>query len=240
MQNIKVIIVEDEIIVAKDISYTLEEIGCTVLGIMMEGEKVIPFLEKELPDIILMDIMLQGTLNGVEVVQRINKMYDIPVIYLTANTDDHSFELAKSTQPFAFIEKPFKKKTLIRTLELLIERIAKERSTSARESFLLNDRIFLREGNKMVKVHLEDILFIEAERAYCRVKTEQKNFLLTSSLNNLAPKLPPSYFMRIHRSYIVNLQKIDSIEDNFVKIKQENIPVSRSYWKAFLNRVNVI
>lgn len=240
MHNIKVVIVEDEIIVAKDISYTLEELGCTVLGIIMEGEKVVPFLEKELPDIILMDIMLQGTLNGIEVVQLINKIYDIPVIYLTANTDDHSFELAKATQPFAFIEKPFKRKVLIRTLELLIERIAKERATAVEESFLLNDRIFLREGNKMVKVHLEDILFIEAERAYCRIKTEGKTFLLTSSLNGLAPKLPPTYFMRIHRSYIVNLQKIDSIEDNFVKIKNENIPVSRSYWKAFLNRVNVI
>ncbi|MEZ4851524.1 MAG: response regulator [Bacteroidia bacterium] len=65
MRTIKVLIVEDEMIVAKDISYYLEELGCEVCGLLMEGEQVLPFLEKEVPDIILMDIMLKGKLDGV-------------------------------------------------------------------------------------------------------------------------------------------------------------------------------
>ncbi|MCB0854126.1 MAG: response regulator, partial [Bacteroidetes bacterium] len=110
MRTIKVLIVEDEMIVAKDISYYLEELGCEVCGLLMEGEQVLPFLEKEVPDIILMDIMLKGKLDGVSTVHLIRKDYTIPIIYLTANTDDQSFEMAKATKPFAFIEKPFKKK----------------------------------------------------------------------------------------------------------------------------------
>ena len=116
MRTIKVLIVEDEMIVAKDISYYLEEIGCEVCGLLMEGEEVMPFLDKEVPDIILMDIMLKGRLDGINTVHALKKHYDIPIIYLTANTDDHSFELAKATQPFAFIEKPFKKKALKRSV----------------------------------------------------------------------------------------------------------------------------
>ena len=115
MRTIKVLIVEDEMIVAKDISYYLEELGCEVCGLLMEGEQVLPFLDSEVPDIILMDIMLKGKLDGISTVHLIRKHYKIPIIYLTANIDDQSFDLAKATQPFAFIEKPFKKKMLKRT-----------------------------------------------------------------------------------------------------------------------------
>ena len=240
MRTIKVLIVEDEMIVAKDISYYLEELGCEVCGLLMEGEQVLSFLDKEVPDIILMDIMLKGKLNGINTVHLIQKHYSIPIIYLTANTDDHSFELAKATKPFAFIEKPFKKKVLKRTVELLIEQISNE-SESGEEAFILKDRVFVRENNNtMVKINLEDILYIEAERAYCKITTSEKTFLITSSLGNLEEKLSSPFLMRVHRSYLVNLQQIDRIEENTISIDSKIITVSRSYWKDFLNRVKII
>ena len=240
MRTIKVLIVEDEMIVAKDISYYLEELGCEVCGLLMEGEQVLPFLEKEVPDIILMDIMLKGKLDGVSTVHLLRKHYTIPIIYLTANTDDQSFEMAKATKPFAFIEKPFKKKILKRTFELLIEQISNE-SESDTDAFILKDRVFVRENNNtMVKINLEDILYIEADRAYCQITTSEKTYLLTSSLGNLEQKLSSPFLMRVHRSYLVNLQQIDSIEENSITIGSKNITVSRSYWKDFLNRVKII
>ena len=240
MRTIKVLIVEDEMIVAKDISYYLEELGCEVCGLLMEGEQVLPFLEKEVPDIILMDIMLKGKLDGVSTVHLLRKHYTIPIIYLTANTDDQSFEMAKATKPFAFIEKPFKKKILKRTFELLIEQISNE-SESDTDAFILKDRVFVRENNNtMVKINLEDILYIEADRAYCQIATSEKTYLITSSLGNLEPKLSSPFLMRVHRSYLVNLQQIDRIEENSITIGSKNITVSRSYWKDFLNRVKII
>lgn len=240
MRTIKVLIVEDEMIVAKDISYYLEELGCEVCGILMEGEQVLPSLDREVPDIVLMDIMLKGKLDGVSTVHLIRKHYNIPIIYLTANTDDQSFELAKATQPFAFIEKPFKKKILKRTFELLIEQISNE-SESDTDAFVLKDRVFVRENNNMmVKINLEDILYIEAERAYCQINTSEKTYLITSSLGNLEQKLSSPFLMRVHRSYLVNLRQIDRIEENSITIGSKNITVSRSYWKDFLNRVKII
>ncbi len=240
MRTIKVLIVEDEMIVAKDISYYLEELGCEVCGLLMEGEQVLPFLDREVPDIILMDIMLKGKLDGISTVHLIRKHYTIPIIYLTANTDDQSFALAKATQPFAFIEKPFKKKILKRTFELLIEQISNE-SASDTDAFILKDRVFVRESNNtMVKINLEDILYIEAERAYCKITTSEKTYLMTSSLGNLEQKLSSPFLMRVHRSFLVNLRQIDRIGENAIAIGTKNITVSRSYWKDFLNRVKII
>ncbi|MEZ4920435.1 MAG: LytTR family transcriptional regulator DNA-binding domain-containing protein [Saprospiraceae bacterium] len=240
MRKVKVLIVEDEMIVAKDISYHLEEIGCEVCGLLIEGEQVIPFLEKEIPDIILMDIMLKGKLDGIDTVHLVKKDHDIPIIFLTANTDDRSFELAKATKPFAFIEKPFKKKILKRTVELLIEQLSVEQATET-DSFILKDRIFVREKNNvMVKIDLEDITYIEADRAYSTIYTPDKSTVITSSLSGLEQKLSSPYLMRVHRSFIVNLHKVESFEENMLTIGSKRITVSRSYWKEFLKKVNII
>ena len=240
MRTIKVLIVEDNLIVAKDISSNLEEMGCEICETLVAGEQVLPFLDKDVPDIILMDIMLKGKLDGISTVHLIQKHYSIPIIYLTANTDDHSFEQAKATKPFAFIEKPFTKKALKRTIELLIEQISSESETDT-DSFILKDRVFVRENNNtMVKINLENILYIEAERAYCKITTSEKTYLITSSLGNLEEKLSSPFLMRVHRSYLVNLQQIDRIEENTISIGSKIITVSRSYWKDFLNRVKII
>ena len=243
MRKIKVLIVEDEVIVAKDIAYYLEELGCEIIGILMEGEAVMSFLKQQQPDIILMDIMLKGTLNGVETVHLINKQYDIPIIYLTANTDDRSFDLAKATKPFAFVEKPFKAKNLKRSVALLIEQIVETQEGNKENSnsqFILSDRIFVREKGKMVKIFLSDILYIEADGSYSKIVSKDRVFLLASNLRSLEEKMPKEMFMRVHRSYIINLQKIDSMEDNYIEILQKHIPVSRTHWNDFLKRVNVI
>jgi len=153
MRKIKILIIEDEVIVAKDIAYYLTELGCEIMGILVEGEYVMPFLKNEKPDIVLMDISLKGEQNGIQTVHLIKEQYDIPVIYLTANTDDRSFELAKATKPFGFVEKPFKPKRLVRTVQLLVEQIAEKKedeNVNDDAQFILNDRIFVRENGKFV------------------------------------------------------------------------------------------
>lgn len=243
MKSLKILIVEDEIIIARDVARSLEEIGCEVCGIILEGEEVLPSFSKEVPDIVLMDIALRGKLDGISTAHLIQEHYEVPIIYLTANTDDFTFEKAKATHPFAFIEKPFKKRQLIRTVELLIEQLLKDESPeeeSEQTSFILNDRIFVREKSKMVKIFLRDLLYIEADRAYSHLVTREKTYLLASSLSNIENKLPPEFLMRVHRSYMVNLQEIESIEEGYVCIQNKRVPVSRSHWEKFVKRVNII
>lgn len=112
----KIIIVEDELITATFIMKMLEQEGFLVTGIFTRGEDVIKSVANEKPDLILMDIILQGSIDGIETIKRIKTKVDIPFIYLTANSDENIFEKAKETKPAAYIIKPIRKDQLIQTI----------------------------------------------------------------------------------------------------------------------------
>ncbi len=245
----KILIVEDEMIIAADISMMLTALSYEVTGITPRGEDALKSIEATRPDIVLMDVSLKGTMDGVETSHHIYDQFHIPVIFLTANTDDDTFQRAKATKPYAFITKPFRQSDLQRAIELTIERMAEERKETSGEmtadpdtSFILSDRIFVRHKDKMVKVFIQDILFAEADRNYCMVHTVEKEYLLTVPLRVLEENLPAGKFMRVHRSFVVNLGKIDALADNqeYLVFGQKNVPVSRRFKEDVLKRLRLI
>jgi len=120
MAKANVLIVEDEQIVAEDISACLKGAGYTVVGCSASGEDAIEKAAKFRPDLICMDIILAGKLNGIQTADRIIRNYNIPVIYLTAYTDEDTFEKAKITDPYGYIVKPFDEKTLLLTIDMTL------------------------------------------------------------------------------------------------------------------------
>jgi DNA-binding LytR/AlgR family response regulator len=232
-------------IIAANISLQLTKLGYEVTGILPRGEEVLPHLADNEPDIILMDIQLKGALDGIATAKALQADYDIPLIYLTANADDTHFERAKGTRPYAFISKPFKKLDLQRAIELTLARRAEEADAAELEEnsdapFLLSDRIFVRHKDKIVKVFLDDIRYIEADRSYCRIMTTGTEYLLSIPLRSLAEKLQDERFLRVHRSYLINLRQLDEIAENHVVIGQQAIPISKSYKEEFLRRIRLI
>ena len=243
MKSLNVLIVEDELIIANDVSAHLSDMGVETAQIISRGEDALGFLKENKVDFILMDVALDGHLDGIDTTKLIKEKYDTPIVYMTANTDDMTFERAKATLPFAFIEKPFKKRTLVRTIELLVERlIAEEQDDKKPEllTYMLNDRIFVREKNALVKIYIKEILFIQAERAYCKIQTVEKEYLLSTTLKNFDEKVSVNFLKRVHRSFLVNLNKIDRIEDSTVFIGNHRIPVSRAYWDDLSSSLNII
>jgi CheY-like chemotaxis protein len=105
--NTKILIVEDVIIIATDLQQRLEKLGYNIVGIVNNGNDAIKITEETKPDLILMDIILKGDLDGIETVQIINELHNIPHIYLTSYYDDKTLERASKTQPFGYITKPF-------------------------------------------------------------------------------------------------------------------------------------
>jgi DNA-binding LytR/AlgR family response regulator len=241
----KILIVEDESIIASDISHQLKNLGYIVACSIPSGEEVLACIEQKEPDIILMDINLKGELDGIDIVQIIQRKYKIPVIYLTANADQHSFNKAKQTNPYAFISKPFKKMDLQHAIELTIMRVEEEQlleetSTHSTVPFVLSDSIFIRHHDKMIKVFIKDILYIEAERNYCKIHCRKKEYLLVTTLKDLEEKLISREFLRVHRSYIINLSHIDEIALRHVVIAKKAIPVSTDLKKELLLHIQKI
>lgn len=167
MENkVRILIVEDDMIIGANLTLQLIALGYEVSGIESRGEEAIAHVMANPPDIILMDINLKGKLNGIETVLAIQKKTDIPIIYLTANSDEATFSKAKETRPRAFIAKPFNKLDLQRTIALVVEQL-KGNSVAklpVLEMEVLGDRIFVRHNGKMEKLLLTDILYIEADR----------------------------------------------------------------------------
>ena len=241
--NTKFLIVEDEMIIGANISLQLTNLGYEVIGIIPRGEEAILFLAGNQPDVILMDINLKGELDGVETAKRIQHEHYIPIIYITANADEVNFNRAKDTKPQAFISKPFKKLDLQRAVELTLSRIKdneKKGSTPRVAPFVLSDSIFVKHHENMVKINISDILYAEAERNYCRIYAQSKEHLLVMTLKDLDEKLPREHFIRIHRSFIINISKIDEVGNTHVVVAKKIIPLSKSYREELLKRLHTI
>lgn len=238
----KILIVEDEMIIGANMSLQLAKLGYEVTGIITRGEEALNHVKQHKPDIVLMDIQLKGDLDGIETVQLIHKELDIPVIYLTANADQEHFDRAKSTNPYAFISKPFKKLDLQHAIELIIDKLEPNDSTVESDDFcaspfIQTDSIFVRRNERMIKIMIKDIYYFEADRNYCKIFAKNKDCLLVMTLKEIDEKLPPEHFLRIHRSFIINLSHVDEVAGSHVVIGRKAIPLSKSLRAELLTRL---
>ena len=116
-----ILVVEDEQIVAADIRHRLEQCGYRVPGIIPSGEETLRRIDEIRPDLLLMDIVLEGSLDGIQTVQEIRSRHDIPVVYLTAYTDEETVRRAKATRPHGFVIKPFDERELKHTIAIALQ-----------------------------------------------------------------------------------------------------------------------
>jgi DNA-binding LytR/AlgR family response regulator len=248
---ITILVVEDEMIIAAKISLKLTNLGYEVTGIIPRGEEALVHVAQNAPDIVLLDINLKGELDGIETATQILKNgNNCVIIYLTANNDEETFNRAKITRPFAFLSKPINPIDLKRTLELTVERILKQREIEGlegnekpenhKDEEFLSDRIFVKVKEKMVKIFVADILYVSAERSYSEIFTLTDKYLLSIPLKSVEDKLPEAQFMRVHRSYLVNITQIDELAESHVFFGKKAIPISSSAKEALLKRLNRI
>ncbi|WP_037319704.1 LytTR family DNA-binding domain-containing protein [Salegentibacter sp. Hel_I_6] len=247
IQPVQILIVEDEMIIAANISLQLTEMGYEVSGVVPRGEDALNHLKDNVPDIVLVDIQLKGKLDGIETTRKMQEFYpNLAIIYLTANADEAHFNRAKTTNPYAFISKPFKKLDLQRSIELTVNQLKCNIATPAHKAktenatFVLKECLFIRHQDSMVKVDIKAIRYIEAERNYCRIYSTEREYLLVTTLKDMDKKLPEKHFFRIHRSYIINLSRIDEIAGTHVVIAKKAIPMAKGMRPELLKRLQTI
>ena len=224
-QATKILIVEDEPIISSDIEMTLEDLGYEVTDIVDNAEDAMLSINTNPPHLILLDINLEGDVDGIMLAEDINENFKIPFIFLTSNADKLTINRVKRTQPSGFIVKPFVDKDLQSNIEIALfsKKVAMSISTEKSASF------FVKDGGSLVKVNIDDIMFIQADDNYSRIYSTQKNYIISSTLKKVAERLDENQFIRIHRSYIINKTFIDKIKNSFVFIKNHQLPIGRSY-----------
>ncbi|MCC6837662.1 MAG: response regulator [Bacteroidia bacterium] len=250
MSKTNILVVEDESIVAKDIQHSLKKLGYTVVGICSNGEDAIKTAEELKPDLVLMDIMLKGDMSGIEAASFIREKFNIPVIYLTAYADESTLSKAKVSEPYGYIIKPFKEIDLHTSIEMAVYKHEKESDIKKERDFLYSivenkeskDIIFVKSNSRLVKVKTSDIYFVEALKDYVVINTANARYTIHSTMKDIEKKLPASDFIRVHRSFIVRIDKIVAIEQPNLILEDDKklIPIGGSYKDDLANRLNMV
>jgi DNA-binding LytR/AlgR family response regulator len=251
MSKTNILVVEDESIVSKDIQHSLKKLGYHVVGAASTGEKALELVRLERPDIVLMDIMLKGEMNGIETAEIIRTELAIPVIFLTAYADESTLAKAKITEPYGYIIKPFKEIDLHTSIEMAIYKHSKEQEIIRERDLLFSiienkevsaDFIFVKSNSRLVKLKTEDIYYIEALKDYVVIHTVDTRYTIHSTMKDIELKMGAADFVRVHRSFIVRLDKIASIE--FPNLTLENdkkvIPIGGSYRDELNSRIRMV
>ena len=237
MEKAAVLIVEDQMLIAKSIESMIVSYDMEVLAICKTGEEAIAVAEGRAPDIIIMDIKLQGKMDGIQTAKKMRDIGHIPVIYLSDYTDKGTVRKAKETFPANYLSKPFTESDLIRAIEItLYNANASRAKIDSNEEF-----IFLKTApHTHSKVQYNEILFIEAERAYCKVHTIDKVHTVSINMSAVAEQLSQDRFVKIHRSYIVNLRKISEFSGTKVTVAGHKLPVSDQNRAELMARLKVL
>lgn len=246
MSGIKVLLVEDDWIIAKEISYSLQDLGFEVAGIYDTGEEALKQIEVLKPDLVILDIDLSGELSGIDVAKRLKQEGNIPFIFLTALADAQTIDKAKLAEPFAYLVKPVKPETLYSTIEITLHNASRRTvdlqptQVALKEGLGMEDGIFVKTKKRLEKIMLTDILYVEAYDIYAMIKTSSGQHLLSHSLKTVEEKFPSSKFIRVHRSYLVNIDKIEAIEENDLIISQLRIPIGKTYRDHLMNKLSFL
>ena len=376
MSKTRILVVEDESIVAKDIQRTLEKLGYEVPATASSATSAYEKLEEVEPDLVFLDVKLKGDQDGVHIAEHIKDRYDIPVIFLTSFVDQETIDRAKVTEPYGYLVKPFNEGDLKTTVEMALFKFSKDRELRLSEQRLSNalgkienavfvtdqnlrlnyinekalsicgglsgmdsigldiysligiekeggvviskddlksnvvrdnvfsianayviikkdnsnipcnftasavrdekdnflgvaivitdstdttavansqsapstvmdnqvvqNSFFVKKGSMLVKVYLDNVQWIQAMDNYVIIQTNADQFIIHSTMKDVEMKLPSSKFLRVHRSYIIPLEKITVLDENSVLIGDKTIPIGKSYKEVFMSRLNFL
>lgn len=249
-QPIKILIVEDNVIIADDMQSMLEEIGYEIVDNVIVYEQAEEVLKNNEVDLVLIDIILASDKTGIDLGQHIREKYNIPFIFVTSNSDRATVENAKSVKPNGYLVKPFEQQDLYTSIEIALSNFDYNAATEGGGSqgastvgdvmgnSVLKDSIFVKKQHLYYRIQFEDIQFIKADNVYLEVNTADKKFLVRSPLKDYLEKLPKNKFYRAHKSYIVNVDHIDAINSKDIMINNTLIPISKDFKEFIISAMN--
>lgn len=240
MDSVKVLIVEDEMIIANSIVDAIESFDYKAMGPEITYSGAIDAIEKEMPCIGIFDIQLSGKKTGIDLAKIVQEKYKFPFVFLTSNSDKLTLDEAKLTQPSAFLVKPFNNSELYAALELALYSHSQQ-SEKQKEivSFgqVIENALFVKSTNGYLRVNYDDILYLKSDNVYIDiVDVNGKTHVIRATISEYADKLGVN-FLRIHRGYIVNLKYLEKLDILNATIGGHKIPIGNKYKDHLMSRI---
>lgn len=229
--NMTCVIVEDLQVAAEYTRKCCEKSGLLeVKGHFTNVADALAYLNANSVDMLFLDVEMPGA-TGFDLLDQLGYS---PKVILTTSKAEYAYT-AFEYHVIDFLKKPF---TYQRFLEALQKAAVKEDNDSAVTSS--GNHIFIKSDGKLVRLNNEDILYIESMGDYVKFVTLDKKYITHNTIKALEEKVNKTYFMKVHRSYIINLTKIDDIRENDLFIKGIEIPISKAHKQDVLKRLNII
>lgn len=254
MEKVKVLIVEDELIIAESLKLMLEDMGYEVPAIFTSGRVTLENFKPGFADIVIMDIQLADGTNGIDTSIELRKISTAPIIYITDNKDEYLRKKAiYETNTVQYLTKPFTRLDISIAIDLAIKALKghdlmlKKANDS---SYLINECIFVKDVQGFKKIMICDILLLKADGSYCNLiykngskhdHNNGENILFSENLSFLEEKLSfAKELVRIHRSYIININSVKKIQENRLWIEDKEIPIGKTYKNEIRDRFRFI
>ncbi|MEZ4883673.1 MAG: LytTR family DNA-binding domain-containing protein [Chitinophagales bacterium] len=231
------IIVDDELMARKSLEKLCSRIPeVEVVQICENAEEALEVLEKKEIDLVFLDVEMPG-LTGIELLDHVSVM---PQVIFTTSKTEYAFE-AFQYEATDYVQKPVRFPRLQQAVQKAIAIYEKTNDNSIDESKGLNEEeIYIKDNNRYVRIKYDDMLYVEISGDYATIFTTKNRHIVHSTLKNMESKLPQNRFLKVHRSYIVNLNKIIDIEDNTLVVADKVIPISRSNKPILMDRLNLL
>ncbi len=248
-QKFNILIVEDERLVAKDLAARLKHAGYAIAGIADSYDTAITLFREHSPDLVLLDINIKGEKNGIDIATEINNIIATPFIFVTAQTDPETLEKAKNTFPSAYLVKPFTTNYLLISIDLALHNFAYQKkgieenvaqNIEEEENIYLKQKfVFIKDGTTYIKIYQNDVLMIESDGNYVKIHTTERQYLIRCTINKAIEKLKQSYFVRVHRSFCLNINKILKFDEHEITLENAKVPIGRNYKEDFIKNFNL-
>ncbi|WP_299364953.1 LytTR family DNA-binding domain-containing protein [Winogradskyella sp.] len=217
MKSLNIYIVEDEPIIVSTIEVALRKQGFYAIGDAEDYYTALSDIQRLKPDLVLIDIQLSGNKDGVDLATELDKKKQ-PYLFLSSQTDPNTIERVKQTNPLGYIVKPFTETGLRTNIEL-----AWHNYNDSQQHFLT-----VKHEGRLHRINQDTISYLKAYDNYCYIVTKTQTYLVPHTLKHISEQLEGSDFVRAHRSYVVNLKHILSVDKNTISLKTDSIPVSAS------------
>jgi DNA-binding LytR/AlgR family response regulator len=262
MSAIKILIVEDQQLIARDIEGLLIDWGYSVVGIAASGAEAVALFKHHQPDLALVDVHIDGLIDGIETVSQFNAIRHIPIVYLTAQADIQTVNRAKASKPSAYLLKPFDERGLQISLEVAFntfsniqpppqykaqKEVENAKAQPANEVKLgadvilqIENALFIKQNYRFVKLNKTDIMFLEADKNHTYIQTRQHRHVVRINLTTVMERLQHDKLVRIHRSFAINIQHIEAFNESEIAIMGKLLPFSNSYKNDFLKHFSAM
>lgn len=232
MAKVKILIVEDNFIIAEDLKNILTDLGYEVVNIVMNYYEAVESIITQQPDLCLLDIVIKGEKDGIDLAQTINQDFGLPFLFITSHSDKHTVERAKNTLPKGYIIKPFDQDDVYASVEIAI-------ATASNTLGSKKPSVLIRQNGVLNKILVDDISHVKTDKNYLEVFTcAGQKYILRQALKEFLDQLYMEHFCQVHKSFAVHTKHVTAFDANNVVVCGQSIPIGKKYIQELKNSLN--